>query len=1656
MRMTQGVVGNLLNRYRAVLKKCQILNVFGTLAVVTVLCGGAGVAQAAITTDNATLTVDSGKAETLDGGKTYKVTDASRDSVNINGGKLTMEAGSTLALHASGGVTVQNGGSIDMRGTKITGATYNADGDWLAGPSMTLGKSGGSAGNLLVSSGLNLLEVKFDLQKGSLKVNEGASLVLMKGDGDYDGAPVTFGTLGGPNADVTVDIAGLVDTNDLTINSGTVNITGKGRLETDAVDMKGGVVTADALYVAGDGSSYVPRDKAGFVVDTKFTVADGTVNTKYLDVQTYANDPSLDTATLTINSGGKVNVNGDVLVKTFSGGAQAEIVVNEGHLNISGKLDVTQGKVTVDGDKGSIYFKNDTTLDVKTISSDKTKATGIILTNENNKGKGQIFVQQHRLTLVGGDKLEAAHGNVKADYLTIGNASGKMDVVGGELKVYGKQNATDANAVLIANTLSTSASGSIQLGDDGAGTFGGSTTANFHIAGAGNLGVYEDWTVGDVSLAGGSLKVQRGSLTANKLVMDATAGNTVILMDNGYLNLDSEKSLVGFLGSSGTITVGGQSPNVQLENSALYFTNGATLKASDLVTSTSAGKIALTEHGMLKTGIDKKLTLADTSDQTLDIGKGTIKTYNLDVKTGDANGKLSITGGSVSVLGNRADANGGLNAETVTLNAGNVNAGSVLNFGEAGGEGESDGLVGGKINANITATNGKVNANGGNWALASDKTVEIAAGSSLAVNAGKLDVSKGHLKADSGSTVETGKFGSLTLSLGDVTLDSNAVLNGNIKQQILNNGRVELLNSASVTDAAAYKKYTEALLQGNSTGAVLLDGDMGRFVGENDTLSDVSQNIKNADLSTVTVKASASGTDTLAGVTIIKSINATGITGATYTVVTDNGNNKSLTLAGASGGTFIETSNTTTKIDIADLTLGVGFKETKGSQDKLNVSGTLTAINGEYTVSTASGGNITKVNAQTNAKLSIQNDITSEVLVNGTGSVVNLGEHKLTTTTADTTVTGGGSLKAGSIDAKGNILVGSNSKNSTGSLIAGQMSLNGKQLFADPAWITNGKHDGTYGALVAVADFTGAAKNILDGDYYAGQASQVSFGTTDTSILSKLLTKSQVWGVQDESGITAAAYLHKPVVLSAQGSIHVDGSQTSAPAAVGNQATFAKNSLLVVNANALDGSTAAITGIAGSKASVDKDAKLHLTNAKNNHDYTILGNFDANSGISYASGGWQGVGNLLQKVTVKGSKADIETNGKLVVTIEGRSASSVLPGLDGELAGMVDEMMTKNLNNDMADNKGIRFLSRAIDGRLGNAEAAKTIEGAARMIAAGGAQQMTAAAASAATTALYSRTSFVAPVTDKAKVAALHQTSDQNWQLEEGSNAGDGLQNGVGLWIMPLYQSMNTWGLKAGEFSTGSTGGLGGVALGADYTFNDMFRMGLQFNLGGGYSKSTGDFNTTDNNFNFWGVGLYGGMTANNFGLTADVNYTSSYNKMEQELPAVMDMGSLKADVQSYAITAGLRGEYKLETSLLDLIPHVGVRYMSLNTQDYDIKSQGTVFKGDAIHQNIWTFPIGVTFSKAVTTACGWSITPQVDASVVPAAGDIKAKSKVKVAGLDSTADLSTQIMDYVTYQGGVGFDVKKDNVSFGLNYTIQAGAHTTGHGVNAVFRYEF
>lgn len=523
--------------------------------------------------------------------------------------------------------------------------------------------------------------------------------------------------------------------------------------------------------------------------------------------------------------------------------------------------------------------------------------------------------------------------------------------------------------------------------------------------------------------------------------------------------------------------------------------------------------------------------------------------------------------------------------------------------------------------------------------------------------------------------------------------------------------------------------------------------------------------------------------------------------------------------------------------------------------------------------------------------------------------------------------------------------------------------------------------------------------------------------------------------------VTAALAVAAPQSLAALPGIVVDGSGTTAGVPQG-KAVFAPGSLLVVSAEAAEenGNGA----LWGGSFDVQSGAKLYIPDAVNGGTYKVLSN---NGADAYGDDStWNGAN--LASGTPMLDLVRLDTFGMIGTRMV--SAESVFTKLHPLLVDMLDKTYAEGIigppHVDSAV-PGIRFLSRAIsreyianDGRL----AASTIESAARMAALGAVPQMTMAANQAGSNAM-GRRSGAEPE------GGVRAVGEDGAPVEEALN-----RHGWALWIMPIFQSTNGFGMTAGNWDMDFSGNLGGIALGCDYTFASALRLGVSLNLGGGYARGSGELAGTTNSMGFWGLGAYAGWQTGNLGLSADVAYTSAYNSLKQGLPQGMEMRPLKSDVTSWALGSGLRADYRIPTPWLDVTPHAGVRYLYLQTNGYDVKSNGTVLEGDPMRQNIWTFPVGVSLSREFGLPHGWRCRPVLDLSVIPAAGDMDAKGDVRFTGTGIDSDLETQIMDHVTWRGAFGMEFTGGDLALGLAYSFQGGMKTTAHGVTASFSYQF
>lgn len=1611
--------------------------------------------------------VGGGIAETYYGGGGSAVSEVKGTSfVAINGGTIegiaygAVAAGKSSAAIVGGGLANDAGSSASVTNTSVTIAGGKIDGKVVAGGLAINGGTTTAGGNTLLT--MTDGAVSGDLIGGNLLEKGGKEGSAIAGSTvNVEGGTVAGEIYGGSYVRNTAAMSE-VDNTTVNISGGTIGATepqgwaqyvvGGGKAMSNATTTKSSVMGTAAVNISGGDIT------RGAVVGGGFARAQGANGSATANVKDSV-----------------VNLTGGSLVGVVGGGLAENLGTTSS--TATATAEVTTASLTIDGNatvNGIIYKGNDagnTSPSAAVIggglaySKNGSKATASVGTANTiiNGGtiNGDVYaggmadgagaqanVDNANLTIKGGTingnvyaggyALNKGTANVTTAIITLDGTGAKVngDFEGNKTSTLTFNNYDDKfnNAAYGFGTLNVAEGSNVRMdavvsGKQGTApedpktgffgarpdaegssnpitiTGGGTITAKqFHVSTNANVTIAHGNVVADdVQVQSATLKVGGESTSASLTV------NEKLIIDTnhpGNQNIDVE--------NLGTLTLG---KNIVLDNGELntayldtvpsHVKAGGTLKINGLDGKTLTGEELAALKGLLNSNIPDippgegllDLGGADLGEAVKPNADGTVSYDNV---AGITTNSLKDTTVTVTDEKNAAGISGGFQAVKLTENDTELNAkGTLVLAGSQNG----DNLV---IDKDGNVADLRVGGPSG-----AQGTSAVTLGLADANNSGRVGTVTLNAGTDNKATLNVIGAGAAEFTVGDIRANysTNTI---NVAGATLNTGNI---TTESGTKALDKLNITSGIV--NASGNV----DITNVV------------LANGVLTANEVPATAEGVPATGDITL-------GTLSGQGAVIADN----TLKVAGDYTGSDTDA----LALQANELTTAA-FDSEKGDMAikaaKWNANGAIT-LKGDTVVLTEAGtftgafamdGGTLVAQSGDDANLATLTFNDDATFTNGAVAVAD------SIVMADTTGTtgSGGTLTVGT----GDDTVGGTT------LSAKHIDLNGGMLLVDPAW--------------GLASSNVAVETLTSGDVGVGQNSYLALGTADTSWLPGVVTGYTKGVGLSKDGVTAALGVYKGLTIGTGKALLVDGSKmdtatgpaltNAVNAAADNSATFADNSLLVINGadDAIAAGGAAISFEATGTLKVDAGAKLLVTDAVAGQAYTIVGNVN-NPGVDLA--GWKNNGMTSTTDMISLGDAKFDGTDKVTTSAVRNDAHTVFPNLSDGMANAVNDLYTGHAgaagqpNWDYADvnsdQMGVRFLSRATDNRFLGADkdaAAATIESAARIAFAGAVPQMTKMASDAGTNAVVNRLGFANPADGAQAMDAEGKIVDRN-------------TTGFALWIAPLWQSQHGWGMEADNLDYGFNGNLGGVSLGADYTFENAIRAGITFNIGGGYAESSGgDLNSTENRMSFWGLGAYAGWNYENFGLMADVSYTSTWNDLKQDMDSRMGMGDLEADVQASAISAGLRAEYKLETSVLDVIPHIGVRYMSLNTWGFDAESNGgTVLEGDGFHQDIWTFPVGVTFTKDFTLDSGWSFKPSVDFSVIPAAGDIKAKQDVAFTGLPGSYEVETQMMDYLTWQGGVGLEMGNDTMSFGVNYTLQAGQHTTGHGVFGSFRYEF
>ena len=1493
------------------------------------------------------------------------------------------------------------------------------------------------------------------IEKGSIE----GPITFEKGDATADNM-VTVGkdgktTLtGGVAGSGTIDKLAIAEDGETTItnaklsghdgralwNNGTLTVNG-GSFEGNKANVAGAIYNAAGAELTVDGVTFASNSSAiaGAINnrDGKVTITNSTFK---------GNDAGKSMGGAVRNDSGDIQKDGTITItgSTFEGnkagnggavwnGSDGKVEIADS--TFKGNTALAEGGL---GQGGAITNANAMTITGGSFANNTAKYSGGAIYNGAHAANGQASLTIDGTTFTG--------NSVKADFNTTQNdniaggaifndTNAKLDVKNAtftdntsSLKggaIFNRDgNVTITDSTFKGNSVPKSAGGAVlnESGDinkDGTITITGST---FEGNKAGNGGAVWNGFDGTVTITNSTFKgntalagIGQGGAITNADQMTIT-GSTFEGNQAGKIGGAIFNAASGKLDFNGTNTF----TNNTAAGKANDIYNAGTITVKDGTTTLNSGLILAAGSTTDVSGGALVINGNTTWEKGDNLGSLTVNGGALTLQKGDVlegydkakeNTSLSVNSGSLYLINKDNYTAKNFTAAKKVLNVNNAS------FGFVGGQLVDDGgnVTGLVVSGNTIGADTKFDTDG-----LTDTTVNNSSflKNDLTVKADATDVTI------NGADVAVNKVNIGTSATGDKSL----TINNNGSLTVVGGNANDKLIAANGTDDLTTINVYEGKL--NLGSAAMPERGAGTLGKANITLgNDGSLNASNGDYTVGDVTGTGEVTADAANIKATGDVTAGDIDLVKGGSVTSD---KNITVNGS--------------IEDADGTLQAGGNITV--QNDITKAG-----NGKLTV--AAGGTIEAANiSATNVaakKLTASGDVAVD------GGVLNLTGTGTATADASTvdslTLTNGTQADiAGSLQLATNstLTVGTDDDTVGGTTLSAQhIDLNGGMLLVDPAW--------------GLASSNVAVESLSAGSVGVGRNSYLALGTADTGWLPGVVGNYTKGVGLSETGITAALGVFKGIEIAAGKNLTVDGSKTGTEINTGwtssgatNSATFADNSLLVINGQNIYGDKAAISFKNPGTLSVAEGAKLLVTDAVAGQTYTIVGNV-TNPATNLA--GWKNNGMTSTTDMISLGDAKFDGTDKVTTSAVRNDAHTVFPNLSDGMANAVNDLYTGHAgaagqpNWDYADvnsdQMGVRFLSRATDNRflgMDKNAAAESIESAARIAFAGAAPQMTRMASDAGTNAVVNRLGFADPADGAQAMDAEGKIVDRN-------------TTGFALWIAPLWQSQHGWGLDAGNMDYGFNGNLGGVSLGADYTFENAIRAGITFNIGGGYAESSGgDLSSTENRMNFWGLGAYAGWNYENFGVMADVSYTSTWNQLKQDLDSRLGMGNkLEADVQASAISAGLRAEYLLQTSAMDIIPHIGVRYMSLNTWGYDVDTHGgTVLEGDSLHQDIWTFPIGVTFTKDFALDSGWSFKPSLDFTVIPAAGDIKAKHDVHFTGLPGTYEVETQMMDYLTWQGGVGLELANDNMSIGVNYTLQAGQHTTGHGVFGSFRYEF
>lgn len=238
---------------------------------------------------------------------------------------------------------------------------------------------------------------------------------------------------------------------------------------------------------------------------------------------------------------------------------------------------------------------------------------------------------------------------------------------------------------------------------------------------------------------------------------------------------------------------------------------------------------------------------------------------------------------------------------------------------------------------------------------------------------------------------------------------------------------------------------------------------------------------------------------------------------------------------------------------------------------------------------------------------------------------------------------------------------------------------------------------------------------------------------------------------------------------------------------------------------------------------------------------------------------------------------------------------------------------------------------------------------------------------------------------------------------------------GLGVWADVFYTTNEAKTLYGGQ---GYSADIYGSTIGFDGTFACGAKLGLALSVGSGDADAEKSIGKYSNDADFWGVSVYTGKDIAGLYLSADASYLS----LDNDVKGTIAGASADESLDSSVFTVGVRGDLTVYDQAFKVVPHVGLRYTKIDVDDYRGISADSM--------NVFETPVGVRIAGEFAPAAGWTVTPDIDFTIVPQVGDKEVSTLVG----------DVDVLDSV-YNTTLAVRAACGNFSFGLSYRYGFGA---------------